>query len=119
MIYAGFENGMSIGYSNPSPGELYLEANGNNSCPDWNITVRCRAIYGGNATNPVTGQIAGPMTTAQVYDPRLRPWYIISMEKGNVWSDVYAFAEYHVLGITAATQITTANGEVIGVFGRY
>lgn len=117
MIYTGFENGMFIGYSNPSPGELYIEDNGNMSCPEFNITSRCRATYGGDSTSTITGQISGGMTFAKVYDPRLRVWYTDSMEGGSVWTDPYAFAEYNVLGVTAATQIITDNGQVIGVFG--
>jgi hypothetical protein len=119
MVYYGFENGMFIAYAEPTPGKLYFEPNGNNSCPDWNITSHCREYYGGNSTNPITGRKAGRITEASYYDPRWRPWYIDSMAGGSIWTAPYVYAEGggSVVGITAAQQIITNNGEVIGVIG--
>jgi len=118
MAYLGFENGMFIGYSTPSPGSLTFMSNGNHSCPKWNITSRCRSVYGGNSTDPVTGEISGESTSAFTYDPRWRPWYTESMTQGgSVWTDPYIYSDEITIGLTAARQIVSNSDQILGVVG--
>jgi serine/threonine protein kinase/membrane protein implicated in regulation of membrane protease activity len=119
VIYAGFENGMFIGYGTPAPGKLYFELNENSTCyeDDGDEIKPCWRIYLGNSTDETTGKIAGPPTITGKYDPRGRPWYTKSLSTGSIWTDPYIFADYGVLGITAAIQLETDEGEIIGVGG--
>eukprot|EP00615_Pteridomonas_danica_P008250 CAMPEP_0114367354 /NCGR_PEP_ID=MMETSP0101-20121206/29992_1 /TAXON_ID=38822 ORGANISM="Pteridomonas danica, Strain PT" /NCGR_SAMPLE_ID=MMETSP0101 /ASSEMBLY_ACC=CAM_ASM_000211 /LENGTH=173 /DNA_ID=CAMNT_0001516931 /DNA_START=171 /DNA_END=689 /DNA_ORIENTATION=- len=120
-----FENGAFMGYGSPvgkkfddvRNGKIQLQTHGNSSCPDWNITGGCLEWFGGNSTDSVTGNIAGKSTIATPFDCRVRPWYIASKESGSLWSPPYVYALYNILGISAARQVVTNEGELIGVIG--
>ena len=51
------------------------------------------------------------------YDPRLRPWYIKTLEtQRNNWSEIYTFTGGE-LGITAAGLLRDSQGEFQGIIG--
>jgi hypothetical protein len=125
-IVAAYVPGMFIGYASPlktvsyphvRAGKVQFQPSGNHSCPEWNITYRCMEFFGGNSTDSTTGKIIGPSVIARTYDPRKRPWYISSMEEDSIWTPPYVFAITQQLGITAARQVVTNEGKVIGVIG--
>lgn len=57
-------------------------------------------------------------TQEMSFDPRKRPWYIAAKNtKQSIWTDIYPFYPHNNLGITAATPVLDANGQLRGVFG--
>ena len=83
------------------------------------FTGHCRCWY---RLNSITGVPSlETETPCARYDPRLRPWYIESVEAGGaVWSSIYPFSEstldHTPLGITAARPIYSPyGGELLGV----
>mmetsp|Transcript_38184 Transcript_38184/g.49414 ORF Transcript_38184/g.49414 Transcript_38184/m.49414 type:complete len:131 (-) Transcript_38184:2495-2887(-) len=118
MVYYGFENGKFVAYTAPYPGYYVFMNDGNSSCPGWGVDIRCRKSYKEDSTDPVTGEIVGPVTAVRTYDPRWRPWYTGSQaDQTSVWTSPYVFASYGVLGVTAASPLITDSGEFIGVVG--
>jgi len=122
-----FENGKFLGYSAPLPGYLVYAQSGNASCPNWpapppgkgnHQLERCRKKYK-TTTDPVSGTATGPPDSVSWYDPRLRSWYQPTIDAGGVrWSSIYLFSDDSV-GITAGKEITTVNGDLLGVFGKF
>jgi PAS domain S-box-containing protein len=52
------------------------------------------------------------------YDPRLRPWYKLALEKGTiVWTDPYVFYTSQKPGITIAGPVYAPSGKIRGVVG--
>jgi adenylate cyclase len=50
------------------------------------------------------------------YDPRVRPWYISALKKGQTnASDAYVFESLRQPGVTVSTPIHTVPGAVVGV----
>ncbi|MDM8516101.1 cache domain-containing protein [Desulfobacterales bacterium HSG16] len=54
----------------------------------------------------------------KLFDPRIRPWYKKSVEKGDLyWTGVYVFTSSQKPGITAALPISDPAGNILGVCG--
>lgn len=55
---------------------------------------------------------------ADTYDPRTRPWYVRAVDqRGTIWTDPYIFFSSQQPGITLASPVFGADGEVTGVMG--
>lgn len=53
-----------------------------------------------------------------IYDPRTRPWYVrASTGRDTIWTDPYIFFSSQQPGITLASPVIDATGEVTGVMG--
>jgi hypothetical protein len=122
FVYVGLENGLFLGYNQGIGSNIhYVEMlHGNSSCPEQNITIRCRTSYGGNSTDQISGKIIGAPTSYRTYDPRYRPWYMQSLasESGSIWTSPYVFTENDgALGITATRRLTSSTGQILGVSG--
>lgn len=118
FVYAGFENGMFIGYKGPSPIQYVEMLNGNSSCPGNDMTIRCRRSFE-NATDQTTGEVIGLPSLYITYDPRYRPWYMQSLDSidGDIWTAPYVFASNGELGITATKRIESSTGQILGIAG--
>lgn len=127
-LYVGFENGKFIGYSRSynynkpySPTLTYLK-NSNSSCeefePPYNFSSHCLRVYY-NSTKQSTGLIDGKASITFQYYAQKRPWYLGVKENNadSQWSELYAFVPSGGLGMSAAKQLLTNNGEFIGVVG--
>jgi diguanylate cyclase (GGDEF)-like protein len=52
------------------------------------------------------------------YDPRTRPWYGDAVAAGDtIWTEPYVFYSSRAPGVTTATPLETADGDLIGVYG--
>ncbi len=55
---------------------------------------------------------------ADTYDPRARPWYEMARAaRETIWTDPYIFFSAQTPGITIASPVIAASGEVQGVIG--
>ena len=126
MGFVGFEDGKFIGYIRNRkditwPDLVYLQ-NENSTCDfkPHNITQLCRRSYV-NTTNKINGRANGPGRSLKVYDTRLRPWYSGAkadvLYEGTYWSNIYSFASYGTLGMTAGVQLKDSSGVFLGVAG--
>jgi hypothetical protein len=108
---------------------LYVQS-GNASCPNWEDPQvpgrgnpqleRCLQLFF-TTTDSTTGKPNGPPGRVDWYDPRLRDWYKMIIDKGEggaQWSEIYVFNEDSSAGITAAKEMRTATGDLLGVFGK-
>ena len=126
-FYTGFTNGKMISYGRNYNDQVYKTPffsyvkDENTTCnyEPYSISSNfsCRFFYV-DATNPITGKIAGKPSKAIAYDPRVRPWYIgaKNSKNGTFWTDIYAFASTSV-GITASKRIISASGIFLGCIG--
>ncbi len=63
-------------------------------------------------------QVAADTDFQDPYDPRLRPWYRLALEKqAIVWTDPYVFFTSQKPGITIAGPVYAPNGDIRGVVG--
>jgi hypothetical protein len=70
------------------------------------------------ATDPISGKANGPPSQVIWYDPRHRSWYQPVIDAGGrAWTSIYVFGDDSI-GITAAREIRTARGDLLGVFGE-
>jgi len=64
------------------------------------------------------GVVAQKEDPEDTYDPRTRPWYTrASEEQGTIWTDPYIFFSSQQPGITLASPVFGAGGEIKGVMG--
>ena len=116
-IYAGFTNAKFLGYEGGLPLGAYYQRDANYSCPGV-PRFCCETYKNASATDQETGHVIGDPTLLEEFDTRVRPWYKDSMARGDIWSQPYPFtSNSQQLGISAARQIITASGKLLGVFG--
>ncbi len=59
----------------------------------------------------------GKLVKVTNYDPRIRPWYKLVVEKrGQIWTGVYLFTTLQTLGMTAAEPYYDEQGKLVAVF---
>ena len=105
-IFFGDEFGNFIGV------QEYLDGRTVVKFRDW-YTSPQREIYlldeGGNR---------GKFLNAKEYDPRIRPWYKVTMEmQAASWSPIYVSADLGILQITPTIPIYAPDGQLRGVLG--
>ena len=123
-IFVGFENAKFINLRRSTARldrniYLWYIKDENSTCgKPYNISSYCTLIYE-NSTSPYNGAVGKP-SGATSYNTRSRPWYIGAKADttydGTFWTDVYGYAGGGI-GITAAQQLLSSSGSLLGVAG--
>ncbi len=68
--------------------------------------------------DPAQQEITRAFDPDDSYDPRVRPWYIRAEEKREtIWTEPYIFYTSKQPGVTTASPVVNAAGELVGVVG--
>jgi len=129
-LYAAFENAKIVMYLRmpaypKRPLSFAYSRDENYTCYQDNTPITGCFVQWDNATNPITGAHEGGPTQATSFDSRVRSWYKASKKNtevtggalGAIWSDPYLFIQTGTLGLTAARQLVTKDGDFVGVAG--
>lgn len=129
-LYVGFENAKLIMYLRMTaypkrPLSFGYSRDENYTCYQNNTPFTGCYVQWDNATDPVTGAYEGGPTEATSFDCRVRPWYqdskasteVIGGAVGAIWSDPYLLIQTGTLGLAAARQLVTKDGDFVGVAG--
>ena len=129
-LYVGFENAKLIMYLRKTaypkrPLSFGFSRDENYTCYQNNTPFTGCYVQWDNATDPVTGAYEGGPTQSTSFDCRVRPWYqdskasteVIGGAVGAIWSDPYLLIQTGTLGLAAARQLVTKDGDFVGVAG--
>ncbi len=106
----------------PDGGFIYVSRN--NTRVEGGFLTKLVTIRDGVRTtnliwkDPTQQDIAREINPDDTYDPRVRPWYIQAKEKRRtIWTEPYIFFTSKQPGVTTASPVVSAAGELVGVVG--
>ncbi len=111
-IYLGLANG----------GFIYVSRN--NTKIEGGFLTKLVTIQDGVKTteliwkDPAQQELMRETDPRDTYDPRGRPWYLQAKEKRQtIWTEPYIFFTSKQPGVTTASPVVNADGELVGVVG--
>ncbi|MBC8057649.1 MAG: HAMP domain-containing protein, partial [Rhizobiales bacterium] len=83
---------------------------------EWRVKLRAEEPRTLFKFTDIGGDLREPVREQRLYDPRLRPWYIVGTQtRLQAWTSVYVDFKSHELVATRARRVNGADGTIEGV----